>query len=92
MLWGRDQFPNTDAVAEMNVDVVLPAAATAYLHFRHAFGFEYGGLPEFYFDGGWIEHSTDGGATWNDAGAFIEEGQAYNATLSAIANELEAAL
>ncbi|MDH3375809.1 MAG: M4 family metallopeptidase, partial [Gammaproteobacteria bacterium] len=83
MLWGRDSFPSTDAVAEFNVDVVLPATTSAYLHFNHAFGFEYDGFTDTYFDGGWIEYSTDSGATWNDAETFIEDGQTYNATLAA---------
>jgi Zn-dependent metalloprotease/ABC-type amino acid transport substrate-binding protein len=82
MLWGRDSFTNTDAVAEFKADVVLPVAEIAYLHFRHAFGFEYDSSSNTYWDGGWIEYSTDGGVTWNDAGAFIDDGQTYNGTLA----------
>ena len=83
MLFGQDIFPDTDAVAEFNADVVLPATATAYLHFRHAFGFEFNSWFGVFYDGGWIEYSTDGGITWNDAGALIDDGQTYNAILAA---------
>ena len=82
MLWGQDSFVDTDAVAEFIADVVLPPDETAYLHFRHAFGFEYNPLYNVYYDGGWIEYSTDGGITWTDAGALIDEGQTYNAVLA----------
>jgi Zn-dependent metalloprotease len=81
MLWGRDRFINTDAVAELNVDVVLPVDETAYLHFRHAFGFEAPYFSTFY-DGGWIEYSTDGGTTWYDAGPLIDDGQDYTGSLA----------
>jgi hypothetical protein len=38
------------------------------LSFKHAYGFE--GSPGNLFDGGMIELSSDGGATWNDVTAF----------------------
>ena len=85
MLWGRDSFVSTDGTAEMNVDVPLPGNAKPYLHFKHAFAFEssldFLTFELVYWDGGFFEYSTDGGATWSDAGPLIESGQAYNATI-----------
>ena len=86
MLWGRDSLPGTDGIAEMNVDVPLPAGTRSYLHFRHSFGFEVSvDLDTFeliYWDGGFLEYSTDGGNTWSDAGPLIDSGQLYNATIA----------
>ena len=85
MLWGRDSFVGTDGTAEMNVDVPLPSGEQPYLHFKHAFAFEASfDLNTFelaYWDGGFIEYSTDGGATWSDAGPLIESGQDYNGAI-----------
>ncbi|MHC5112631.1 MAG: M4 family metallopeptidase, partial [Planctomycetota bacterium] len=85
MLWGRDSFVSTDATAEMSVDVPLPASEKPYLHFKHSFGFEtsfdFETFELAYWDGGFVEYSTDGGVTWTDAGLLIDGGQAYNATI-----------
>ncbi|MDH3374978.1 MAG: M4 family metallopeptidase, partial [Gammaproteobacteria bacterium] len=85
MLWGRDSFVSTDATAEMNVDVPLPASAKPYLHFKHSFAFEasfdFETFDLAYWDGGFLEYSIDAGVTWSDAGPLIESGQAYNATI-----------
>ncbi|MCK5326600.1 MAG: M4 family metallopeptidase, partial [Woeseiaceae bacterium] len=63
MLWGRDSFVSTDATAEMNLDVPLPASAKPYLHFKHSFAFEASfdieTLELAYWDGGFLEYSTD---------------------------------
>jgi len=85
MLWGRDSFVSTDASAELNVDVPLPASEKPYLHFRHSFAFEaslnFETFELAYWDGGFVEYSTDAGATWSDAGPLIDGGQDYNATI-----------
>jgi len=85
MLWGRDSFTSTDGTAEMNVDVPLPESNKPYLHFKHSFAFEssldFETFELVYWDGGFLEYSTDGGATWSDAGPLIESGQAYNAVI-----------
>jgi Zn-dependent metalloprotease len=81
MLWGNDANTNSDSVAAMNLNVALPPGAQAYLHFKHAFGFEdYLGR---YYDGGWLEYSTNGGGSWNDAGPLFSGGQNYNGSIIA---------
>lgn len=77
MLWAEDAFNNSDATAEMNQDIALPLDRTAYLHFNHAFGFEY---PN--YDGGWVEVSLDGGATWSTDGILIDAGRVYSGPIS----------
>ncbi|NLE46324.1 MAG: M4 family metallopeptidase, partial [Chloroflexi bacterium] len=64
---------------EMSFDVALPAGGSAFLHFKHAFNFDH--TPEQTFDGGVVEYSTDGGATWHDAGALMSSGLRYNGTI-----------
>ncbi|HYH96452.1 myxosortase-dependent M36 family metallopeptidase, partial [Hyalangium sp.] len=44
--------------------------------FSHRYAFEYDSAPT-YYDGGVIELSNNGGATWTDIGAFISAGQGY---------------
>lgn len=78
-LWGFDTPYTSDSAVTMDMDVALPAGES-FVHFRHSFGFE-SGSGELY-DGGLIEYSTDGGGTWVDAGALIEEGAGYVGTLS----------
>jgi Zn-dependent metalloprotease len=56
----------------------LPAASQYYLHFKHAFDFE---TPN--YDGGVVEYSANGGASWIDAGILIDAGQAYSGTIAA---------
>jgi hypothetical protein len=69
----------------MNIDVPLPTSAKPYLHFKHSFAFEasfdFETFELAYWDGGFLEYSTDSGVTWSDAGPLIDGGQAYNATI-----------
>jgi hypothetical protein len=54
------------------------------MQFNHGFGFETSGTTtRTYWDGGVIEYSTDGGATWQPAGSLIAAGKAYGGTLHA---------
>ena len=53
----------------------ITASASTQIWFAHAFNFE----PN--YDGGTIEYSVNGGASWIDAGSLIQEGQIYNGTL-----------
>ncbi|HHX45213.1 MAG TPA: M4 family metallopeptidase [Chloroflexi bacterium] len=70
-IWGYDQEYIGDYAMVMMRDVVLPAGA--YLRFEHAFAFEE--APKwgqgFGADGGVVEYSIDGGATWQDAGPLF---------------------
>ncbi len=79
MLSAPDLPETTDSVAEMVPAVGVPAKA--YLHFRHAFEFEFGQSGTRTFDGGFLEYSTDNGKTWFDAGHLIDSGQGYNGAL-----------
>ncbi len=66
----------TDTRLQSTNPVAIPIAATsASLTFWHRVA------TESTFDGTVLEISTDGGATWNDAGANITSG-GYNATIS----------
>ena len=69
-----DDFPATvtDATARW-ASFFVPG--NAYLHFAHAYDLESG------FDGGVLEYSINGGATWFDAAPLIEV-NSYNGTIS----------
>jgi len=89
-LWGRalDASGNRTIFAEnaafatdtQYASPVLQASATApvVIDLVHAYSLE--GNPSTFFDGGVIELSTDGGATWRDVTAFGAN-PGYNATL-----------
>jgi bacillolysin len=84
-LWGYDQggspflpIPAADYAIAMTRDIAVPA--NARLHFRHAFDFE-SDIVEVY-DGGVVEYSTNGGSSWNDAGALFSE-NGYGAMIEA---------
>jgi Zn-dependent metalloprotease len=76
--WGY----NRGSVAALRL--VVPTTGTlpadARMQFNHAHGFENVG-PVKYYDGGVVEYSTDGGATWIDAGSKIVAGQTYGGTV-----------
>lgn len=67
----------SDSVAAMNANVAVPAGA--YLHFKHAFGFESNGA---FYDGGVLEYSTNSGSTWSDASGLFSTGKNYGGTIS----------
>jgi hypothetical protein len=79
-LWGY----NTDTAGTMSAEGLFasPLPANMRMQFSHAHGFENFGST-FYYDGGLVEFTTDGGTSWMDAGALITAGQAYGGTLSA---------
>jgi len=80
-LWGYNQPQRGDFYIAMTSSVSLPAGSQPYLHFKHAFAFEDSdpsGASK--YDGGIVEYSTNGGASWADAGPlFINNG--YNGTI-----------
>jgi bacillolysin len=84
-LWGDDlggtffdPTPPSDYSIAMARSVTLPP--NAFLHFNHAFGFDYSPIFESNYDGGVLEYSTDNGATWKDAQPLVET-NGYNGTL-----------
>ena len=84
-LYGRDQASRIDSSATKATSVRVPANSTAYLRFRHAYGFEDGDTASTNFDGGVLEYSTDNGSTWQDAGPLgIDNG--YNGTIASGTN------
>jgi Zn-dependent metalloprotease len=67
----------TDTYARLKSAVSIPSGA--FLHFNQAFGFEdYFFLGS--FDGGVLEYSTNGGASWVDAGSLFAI-NGYNGTI-----------
>ena len=67
--------------------MAIPSGRPAYLRFNHAYGFgDYGSTA---YDGGVLEFSTNGGASYSDAGPLLTD-VGYNGTISfALDNPLE---
>jgi len=91
-IWGDDpgsaqaEITPVDSSLSMNQSVLLPP--NAYMHFNHAFGFDYdkqsnGTIVP--YDGGVIEYSADGGASWSDAGPLIGD-NGYNGAISTLSS------
>ena len=79
--WGYDQDSKGDYSITKASNVRIPANSTAYLRFKHAYGFEDNDTASTNFDGGVLEYSTDNGSTWQDAGPLgILNG--YNGTIA----------
>ena len=72
----------SDATASMTTSYTLPA--NAYLRFDHSFFFEQESAS---WDGGVVEYSADGGASWIDAGGLFDA-IGYNGTLNLSTNPL----
>ena len=75
-LYGNNSAgPFLNSFAAMNVSATtLPA--NAFLHFKHAFGFE-DYAAAYFFDGGLLEYSTDSGVNWLDAKPLFSGGKNY---------------
>jgi bacillopeptidase F (M6 metalloprotease family) len=78
--WGYDQPTTGDYSLAMTRSVLVPSGSAAYLRFNHAYGFEDGSANA--YDGGVLEYSTNGGATWSDAGSLLTN-NGYNGTIAA---------
>lgn len=63
----------------MSPGISLPAGSKPYLTFSQWFGFEYGA---YFYDGGILEYSTNGGGTWTNASTLFNAGQNYKGTIS----------
>jgi hypothetical protein len=78
-LWGDDTDHVTDRWATIGWQGTLPAGAR--LQFNHAFGFEDDDFGN--YDGGVVEYSLNGGASWSDAAPlFAGGGMAYFGPIS----------
>ena len=81
-----DNFPQTagitDSSVAMNLSIAIPAGAR--MQFSHVWEFETDGActPSTFCDGAVVELSTNGGASWSDAGSLIVTGAPYNGTIS----------
>jgi bacillolysin len=73
---------------ELDRNVALPAGATSFLRFDHAYGFDDSGTTSF-LDGGVLEFSTNGGSTWADISTLPEPVDVgYNGTINGTGNPL----
>jgi hypothetical protein len=70
-LWGEDTANRSDHSIAMSRSVAIPAGRSAYLRFNHAYGFDDDANGA--YDGGVVEYSTNGGATYSDAGALLTD-------------------
>ncbi|MGN0063780.1 MAG: M4 family metallopeptidase [Nocardioides sp.] len=81
--WGYNQATITDSALRMTNPVTVPA--NAYMHFRHAYLFEFNPANGGTFDGGVLEYSTAGASgPWKDAKALMVSpggGGTYNGTV-----------
>ena len=65
------------ALTQMTATTLPPGA---YMHFRHAYGLESDSTN--FYDGGAVEYSLNGGATWSDAAALFDTGKNYDGPIS----------
>jgi bacillolysin len=79
-LWGYDLPTAADYAIAQTSDTAIPAGAV-YLRFDHSYAFEDKTKDGTRYDGGKLEYSTDGGSTWNDAGALFTD-NGYNGTIT----------
>ncbi len=74
----------SDQQLTLTPTISLPAGSSNIsLSFWHIWSFEFGGTS--YYDGGVLEYSTDGGATWIDAGSLITQ-NGYGGVISSAFN------
>lgn len=78
-LYGKDIDSKSDTSAAMAAAITLPA--NAYMHFEHAYEFEYSSNTGEVHDGGVVEYSLDKGSTWLDAGSLITHNGYGNKTI-----------
>ncbi|MBI5962993.1 MAG: M4 family metallopeptidase, partial [Chloroflexi bacterium] len=79
MLYGDDYYPSSDSSAAMAAGVTIPAGSTVYLHFKHAFAFEY--YQGQFYDGAVLEYSINNGSSWADASPLFVDGRNYTGTV-----------
>ena len=67
--WSSRADSDTADLTLTSPPLVVPAGGSLSFAFRHRHSFFTFGSPVSYYDGGVIETSIDGGATWSDAGS-----------------------
>jgi bacillolysin len=78
--WGHNRSTTADFVMARTADLAIPEGTT-YLRFSHSHAFEDGPGNGTRYDGGQLQYSTDGGASWIDAGPLFTD-NGYNGTVS----------
>ena len=78
-MWGTDRTAYGDSSLTMKDGVTLQTGTTPFLHFKHAFAFEYDSKG--YYDGGVLEYTKDNGSTWLDAKLLFSSGRNYTGTV-----------
>jgi bacillolysin len=78
-LFGADRGAAGQSLISMTRDVAIPPGSTAYLRFNHSYEFE--SDSDEAFDGGQVVVSTDGGASYQNAGPLLTNG-GYNGVLT----------
>jgi Zn-dependent metalloprotease len=74
--------------ASLSEPVAVPPGTQTHLSFEHEYLFESGWDSLLYFwDGGVVECSVDGGATWQDLRPRFSGGQTYNGVLASYAGD-----
>ncbi len=79
---GYDLEDISDSAIAMTKSISVPPGGL--LHFRHAYGFE--STEGASYDGGVVEYSTNGGASWHDASGMIVAGEDYSDVLATISD------
>ena len=79
--WGDNVDRTADYSMAMRRDIPIPSGRSVLLQFNHAYSFEASSTSGIGFDGGVVEYSTNGGASWIDAGSLFTH-NGYNQTLS----------
>ena len=78
-IWGYNRPDTADSYIAMTNDKSI--SANSFMRFKHFWAFE--DYLTTTYDGGVLEYSTNGGATWSDTAAlFIDNG--YNGTISTL--------
>ena len=79
VMWGDDSATGLQSLLITTSGISLPAGSKPFLHFKHAFAFEY--YDTKFWDGGVLEYSDDGGYGWKDAKPLFSAGQNYKGTV-----------
>jgi bacillolysin len=76
-LYGYNQSTAVESMMALNSNLSIPAEAR--LQFNHSYGFENDAVG--FYDGGFVEFSTNGGASWSSLAPLRTAGAAYGGAL-----------